>query len=107
MLGHVNNAVFLNWLEQARLQVLESLGWSVEDLVLQRWLSNVVGIEIDYRREVRFGDVVDVSTHLERLGNTSLTLGHRLLRVSGPAVDAADLVAEARVRRALEGSGDL
>ncbi len=112
MLGHVNNAVFLNWLEQARLEAFEVLGWSVEDLVRRRWLSNVARIEIDYRREVRFGDVVDVTTGLERLGRTSLTLAHRLVRVAGVADegtepagrrgaegpdDRPDLVAEARV----------
>lgn len=91
MLGHVNNAVFLNWLEQARLEIFEEIGWSLEALIGRRWVSNVVRIEIDYRREVRFGDEIELATWLERIGTSSITLAHRLSR------DGSEVVAEARV----------
>lgn len=94
ILGHVNNAVFLNWLEQARLAALEALGFGVQALIEGRWSSNVVRIEIDYRRPARFGDRLRVLTWLERLGNTSLALGHRIEREDEPE---AGPVAEARV----------
>ncbi len=82
MLGHVNNAVFLNWLEQARLEAFERIGWSLEALIARRWMTHVVRIEIDYRREVRFGDEVVVLTRVEGIGRTSLTLAHSLERAA-------------------------
>jgi YbgC/YbaW family acyl-CoA thioester hydrolase len=104
MLGHVNNAVFLNWLEQARLQVFEELGWRVEELIAGRWSCNVVRIEIDYRREVRFGDEVELDTRVEAIGRSSITLAHQLRRTkrgagfrAQPAPSGSgELVAEAR-----------
>ncbi|MGH7540625.1 MAG: acyl-CoA thioesterase [Gemmatimonadota bacterium] len=95
ILGHVNNAVYLNWLEQARLAALEELGLGVEALIDREWLSNVVRIEIDYRRPARFGDRLRLLTWVERLGRTSLSLGHRILR-EGEGEDAAP-TADARV----------
>lgn len=94
MLGHVNNAVFLNWLEQARLAALEALGFGVEALIEREWSSNVVRIEIDYRRPARFGDRLRVLTWLDRVGNTSLALGHRIERRDDPK---GGPVAEAKV----------
>lgn len=93
IMGHVNNAVYLQWLEQARLQVLESLGYPLEALIRRRWVTTVARIEIDYRREARFGDEIRISTEAERVGRTSLTLRHRLER----GEETGDLVAEARV----------
>ena len=32
MMGHVNNAVYLNWLEQGRLSAMEGAGYAVRSL---------------------------------------------------------------------------
>ncbi len=49
LLGHVNNAVFLNYLEDARDRMLQaSLGAAFEDTVIVR-------IEVDYRHEIARG----------------------------------------------------
>ncbi|MFQ5689742.1 MAG: acyl-CoA thioesterase [Gemmatimonadota bacterium] len=92
-LGHVNNAVYLNWLEQARLQALGELGYPLEALIERAWVTLVARIEIDYRREVRHGDDIRLRTEVERVGRTSLTLHHRFERID----DEVPLVAEARV----------
>lgn len=92
IMGHVNNAAYLNWLEQARLEAFESLGYPLEDLIARRWMTTVARIEIDYRREARFGDEIAITTRLDRIGESSLALAHRLVR-AGPG---AGLVAEAR-----------
>lgn len=93
ILGHVNNAVYLNWLEQARLEAFEALGYPLEALIERRWATTVARIEIDYRREARFGDQLLLSTELERIGRSSITLRHRMEREGDPE----PAVAEARV----------
>lgn len=118
MLGHVNNAVYLNYLEQARLQAFEFLGWPLQGLLDGSWMTTVARIEIDYRREARFGDRLVVVTEVDRVGRTSITLAHRIERESDPTSPVADarvvivwLGPEGRpspvpdeVRRALEGA---
>lgn len=92
IMGHVNNAAYLNWLEQARLEAFEALGYRLEDLIARQWMTTVARIEIDYRREARFGEEIAILTEVERVGTSSIALAHRLERAG-----VRDLVAEARV----------
>lgn len=83
--GHVNNAVFLTYLEEGRdafyAQVIEAD---------PNYL--VVRIELDLRAEVRHPDQqVTVRIQAERLGTTSLTTREKVLTPSG------EVAAEARV----------
>jgi acyl-CoA thioester hydrolase len=83
-LGHVNNAVYLTYLEEAR------------DAFYLRVLGDpiyvVVRLEIDFRAEVRHADrIVRVEIAVERVGTTSLTT-HETLRTAHDEV-----AAEARV----------
>jgi acyl-CoA thioester hydrolase len=79
-LGHVNNAVYLTYLEEARdAFYLRALGDPIYV---------VVRIEIDFRAEVRHADrIVHVEIGVERLGTTSLTT-HEILRTAEGAVAA-------------------
>lgn len=92
-LGHVNNAVYLQYLEQARLTLLEELGYPLRALIDREWRNAVVHISIDYRREALYGDVVVVHSEVETIGRTSITLRHRLIREG----DEESPLAEARV----------
>jgi len=83
-LGHVNHAVFLTYLEEARdafyTQVLGEPHYVV------------VRLEVDLRAEVRHADQqVTVRIEAERLGTTSLTTRETIVTPSG------DVAAEARV----------
>ena len=83
-LGHVNNAVYLTYLEEARdAFYLRTLGDPIYVLVR---------LEIDFRAEVRHADrTVRVEIDVERLGTTSLTTRETLRTASG------EVAAEARV----------
>jgi len=80
MLGHVNNAVYVNWLEQGRLAAMEACGYAVRSLS-QDWLTNIVRIEVDFRRAAYYGDRLVVTTTLESVGRTSFTLWGEILRL--------------------------
>lgn len=83
-LGHVNNAVYLTYLEEARdAFYLRALGDPIYV---------VVRLEIDFRAEVRHADrTVRAEIAMERLGTTSLTTRETLRRMDG------EVAAEARV----------
>lgn len=84
-LGHVNHAVFLTYLEEARdAFYIRALGRDPVYVVAR--------IEIDLRAEVRYPDRrVTVRIEVERLGTTSLTTRETILTPS------AETAAEARV----------
>jgi acyl-CoA thioester hydrolase len=83
--GHVNHAVFLTYLEEARDAFYAQVIGADPSYVVAR-------VEIDLRAEVRHPDrQVTVRIQAERLGTTSLTTRETILTSSG------ELAAEARV----------
>ena len=85
-MGHVNNAVFLTYIEQARVAFLAEVGAAtgLEDMNLI-----VARVEIDFRAPVRLGQEVEIAVHATRFGTKSFDLDYEL-RVDG------DVVAEAK-----------
>ncbi len=84
-LGHVNNASFATFAEIARLDFLHRLGGSVRSLIL-------ASLHLDFRRQVALGDQVHVETWVEKLGNSSFTLGQTIFANRERAADAKSVV---------------
>jgi acyl-CoA thioester hydrolase len=84
-MGHVNNAVFLTYMESARIAYLEALGAGSNPqsgLILAR-------IDIDFRSPISLGERVEVGVRPSRLGTKSFELEYEV-RANGR------LAAEAR-----------
>jgi len=68
VLGHVNNAVYLNWVEQVAIDHVEALGfgraWSLEHG--GAWV--VREHHVTYHRPVEYGDTVLVTTMPQEIG---------------------------------------
>ena len=77
--GHVNNAVFLSYIEQARIRYLaESLELSIS-LTDARELPLILArTEIDYRAPIFFGEQVEVGTRIDWIGGSSFSMSHHL-----------------------------
>ncbi len=87
-LGHVNNAVFLTYIESARVAFLLDLGaaTTLEDMSII-----VARIEIDFRVPVGFGEEVEIAVRASRFGDKSFDLDYEL-RVGGQVVAEAKSV---------------
>ena len=87
-MGHVNNAVFLTYIESARVAFLQHLGaaTTLEDMSII-----VARIEIDFRATVGFGEEVEISVRTSRFGDKSFDLEY-VLRVDGQVVAEAKSV---------------
>jgi acyl-CoA thioester hydrolase len=78
--GHVNHAVFLNYLEHARYEALESAGLSWPLLAELNWRIFVVRMEVDYLAEAKRGDELVIRTWAERFRRTTMVLAQEILR---------------------------
>ena len=87
-MGHVNNAVFLTYIESARVAFLQHLGaaTTLEDMSII-----VARIEIDFRAPVGFGEDVGISVRASRFGGKSFDLDY-VLRVGDTVVAEAKSV---------------
>ena len=87
-MGHVNNAVFLTYIEQARVAVFAAVGAATElddmNLIIAR-------VEIDFKAPVRLGQEVEISVRASRFGTKSFDFDY-VLRVDGEVVAEAKSV---------------
>lgn len=78
VMGHVNNAVYLSYFEQARMSWFKQLidgvwDWEKDGIVLAR-------NEVDYLMPVLLSDALEIHTSCESIGNSSLTLVYEVFR---------------------------
>ncbi|MBA2475609.1 MAG: acyl-CoA thioesterase [Actinobacteria bacterium] len=73
--GHVNNAVYLTYLEQSRFAYLEHLGLVREQADMAMILARV---EIDFRSPLAAGERFGVGVRPARIGTKSFALEHEL-----------------------------
>jgi len=91
--GHVNHAVYLTYLEEARD---EWLGRTLGDPA-SVWSYVVARVAIDYRRELKLeDDVVVARCGLARIGTSSVTTQEAVLTSSGEVSAEAEAVLVAR-----------
>lgn len=81
-MGHVvNNAVYLNYLEHARHELLGSMGVRFGELAKQGIFLVVTRIEADFKASLTSGDSFVVQTELRRKGHLRLVFQQRILRI--------------------------
>jgi acyl-CoA thioester hydrolase len=92
-MGHVNNAVYLTYLEQARFAHWRAAwGFDVEGLPADAPGVILARAEIDYRRPARYGDTLEVRISLDRIGRTSFSYSYEVVDQSDAVVALAKSV---------------
>jgi acyl-CoA thioester hydrolase len=88
-MGHVNNAVYLTYLEVARFAY-----W--QDVAGGRWFGDagfiVARVEIDYRASAKTGDTLQVYLGITGFGRTSFVFEYELMDQDGRQIATARTV---------------
>jgi len=92
-MGHVNNAVYLTYLEQTRFAHWRSL-WGFGNPQLPEGLPGVIlaRIECDYKRSPRYGDPLEIRMRVEEIGRTSFKYDYEIVDAEGRTVALAKSV---------------
>jgi acyl-CoA thioester hydrolase len=85
-MGHVNNAVFLTWMETARIEFLRALG-AFDGVAPTEMTMILARAEVDFRSPVVFGERVDVGVRASRFGSKSFDLEYVLRAGDRPVAD--------------------
>ena len=83
-MGHVNHAVYFTYFEQCRLTFWREATGAPSPhtrLIIAR-------AECDYRAPAHFGDELDVTLHIGRIGGSSFTLEYEITRAGGDQIIA-------------------
>ncbi len=87
--NHVNNATFMTYLEEARIRWFESLE---EDWVTDATAPLLAAVQMNYRSPIAYPGSIVVELTADRIGTSSVTLGHRII-----GADSATLHADGHV----------
>lgn len=76
-LGHINNASFITWIEEARTPIFKIFnpGLSVKD-----WNLIIARVEMDFLAQCYYGKKVVIDSFIEKIGTSSLTIYHKLFQ---------------------------
>jgi acyl-CoA thioester hydrolase len=76
-MGHVNNSVYLTWIETARIEFLRRLG-AFEQPDTGGMAMILARVELDFRSAVGFGEEIEIGVRTSRLGTKSFDLEYEL-----------------------------
>jgi acyl-CoA thioester hydrolase len=85
-MGHLNNVVYLRYLEWARQKYWLSMRGSIDFLDID---FVVARCEIDYRSSSYMGDVLEIDIHVSRMGRSSFDFSYRITGADGRLVAEA------------------
>lgn len=83
--GHVNNSNFLTYLEEARIRWFETFGG---DWVTDAFAPLLAAVQLNYRAPIDYPSSISIELFAQRIGNTSLTVGHRIRSTDGNVLHA-------------------
>lgn len=78
--NHVNNARYLTFLEQARIEWFETIG---EPWVTEHSAPVVASATLNFKRPIEYPASVFVELFTEKLGTSSVVIGHRIVDADG------------------------
>ncbi|MBK1789278.1 acyl-CoA thioesterase [Prauserella cavernicola] len=114
-LGHVNHAVYHQYAEVARTSLTEAAGTNNGGLDKLRLATVMLGSQISFRSELRYGDVVDVTCEVSFGEGKTFRMDSNIYKADGTLsaeltctlglmdLDRRKLVAEPRARLAEAG----
>ena len=74
--NHVNNSKYLSYLEEARLEwMLATPGIALDDPTYPV----MVASQLNYRRPIHWPNTVRIDLYAEKIGNSSVTIAHRIV----------------------------
>jgi acyl-CoA thioester hydrolase len=86
---HVNNAVYLTYLETARIDYLREV-LAVESL--DELAVIVANVNVDFRSPAVYGETLEIGSRVPRVGTKSFEMEHRILAGDGRLVAEATSV---------------
>jgi acyl-CoA thioester hydrolase len=88
---HVNHAVYLTYLETARIAALDGIGWAMSGLAERGYMIVVAELRLKYRRPAAEGDLLTIETAVDEIRAAS-TVWRQRIRRDGELILSAEVV---------------
>ena len=88
-MGITHHANYIRWMEEARVNFLEQIGWPFAKLEANGFASPVLKLDCKYIRPTTFSDVVLITTYVDKFDGIRLTFGYEMQTEDGTVVCVA------------------
>ncbi len=75
----IHHANYVKWLEEARIDFMDQLGFSYFEMEKSNILSLVLQIELNYKNPVKFNDTVLIKIKVESYNGVKLELSYEII----------------------------
>lgn len=83
--NHVNNSNFMTYLEEARIRWFDTVG---DAWVTDETAPLLAAVQMNYKVPIPYPSKIVVELLADRLGNSSVTIGHRIVSDDGTTLHA-------------------
>ncbi len=81
-MGIIHHSNYVKWMEEARIEYMDSIGLSYRDMEDMGVSSPVVGLSVDYARPVEFDDKLEIRISVAKYNGSVLELEYEFYNVT-------------------------
>ena len=85
-MGIVHHSNYIRWMEEARVDFLEKIDWSYDQLEKVGLVSPVLSLNIDYKHPTYFSDIVSIDVEILELKMSKMRVGYKMTNEEGEVV---------------------
>jgi len=78
--GVVYYANYLKWFEIGRTELLRDHGFNYVDFEKREIMAPVVEVHCNYKQSAKYNDIVEITTSIENMGNSSIRFHYEIIR---------------------------
>ena len=82
-MGHVNNTIYVQWMEIGRVRLLDAVDMSIAQMMQRGFGPVLVDTSISYKRPLFLGDTVSASIWISKLKGASAEMSFEFRNASG------------------------
>ena len=85
-MGITHHSNYIRWMEEARIDFLEQIGFGYAKLEADGIVSPIIGVECEYKATTTFGDAVEISVEIEEFKGVLLVIRYTMTKCGGEVV---------------------
>lgn len=78
-MGVTHHSNYIRWMEEARIDFLEQVGYGYAKLEEDGIISPVIGVECDYKMSTTFNDTVEIKVEVEEFKGVKLIIKYTMM----------------------------
>ena len=81
-MGITHHSNYIRWMEEARIDFLEQIGFGYDKLEEDGIISPVISVECDYKMSTTFGDNIEIEVEIEEFKGVKLIIKYIMRNIS-------------------------